>query len=226
MTLDDLKRLYERETGKSWSADEGVPWLNIRVMEDDLNLYKRRSILDRDVFITLSDKAGWLRQSYCYVCKPQTLIGPISLRIRPESWQYIKSINKSAFKKSIEYHLSTRLQLSPYAGPICLSFLFVCSTKRKIKDLDNMAKLVMDALKDVVMEDDQAVDHLNLLRLSHEGTEEFISFQLGIASVNNHDDVLHKKFWHGWPYEEIRIEDFLESAKPSEVPDKTPHAIR
>lgn len=72
-----------------------------------------------------------------------------------------------------------------------------------------MAKIVMDSLKGVVMGDDQDVDHLNLLRLSHEGTLEFISFQLGTSSINNHDDVLHKEFCHNWPNEEIKLEDFL-----------------
>lgn len=207
MNPDDLRKLYESETGKPWDADAGVPWLNIKVMNDELNLFKKTPVLDTDVFITLSDKASWLGQRHYHICKPDSS-SVASLRIRPESWQSLNSIDKKAFKAAIAYWFA-KFPHTRYEGRICLTFLFICSARRKTRDLDNMAKLIMDSLKGIVMGDDREVDHLSLMRLTHEGEEEFVTFQIGVSGINNHDNVVHGELRHGWSFPEmLRIEDF------------------
>ena len=133
----------------------------------------------------------------------------IPLRIRPESWQSLDSVDKAAFKAAIAY----RLAGSPYTvrqeGRICLSLLFVCSASRRVKDLDNMAKLLMDSIKGKVMGDDREVDHLSIMRLDHEGDEEFVYFRISSSSLNNHHDVADPSMRHSWAGAKLlKLEDF------------------
>ncbi len=205
-TAIDLKNLYEEKTGKPWTSDDGVTWLMEQY--EHLDLYQKVPILQANAHITLSSKASWLSQYSCRVCLPTFPICIIPIRIRPESWQAIKSLDKAAFKLAIAHRLS-----DPYykiqEGRICLSFLFVCSAMRKTKDLDNMAKLLMDSIKGIVMADDRNVDHLNLIRLTHEGEEEYCTIKISASHINDHSNVVHPELSHGWAgAEALRIEDF------------------
>jgi Holliday junction resolvase RusA-like endonuclease len=211
LTPSDLKKLYEEKTGKLWNSDEGVNWL----MEnyEHLDIYIKTPVLDKTAHVSLSDKVNWLSQQRCHVCHPVSQISVIPLRIRPESWQALDSIDKTAFKKAVAHRFSRGPHMEAHEGRVCVTFLFVCSTNRKVRDLDNMAKLVMDAIKGIVMEDDRFVDHLNLMRLAHEGEEEFVIFRISASNINNHSDVVYPKlriFWAGM--EALRIEDFRSPA--------------
>lgn len=206
----DLKTLYEEKTGKSWSADEGVSWLMKNY--EHLGLYTRRPVLDKSVHVTLSDKANWLAQQPCQVCHSTSPISVIPLRIRPESWQALDSIDKAAFKAALSQRLSNSSRIKAQEGRVCLTFLFVCSASRRVRDLDNMAKLVMDSIKTIVMGDDRDVDHLNLMRLTHEGEEEYVTFRISGSNINNHCDVVHKELRHSWAgAEPLAIENFRKS---------------
>jgi Holliday junction resolvase RusA-like endonuclease len=210
MDVSGLKSLYEEQTGKSWSADEGVLWLAEN--REHLDIYRKIPVLDKTAHITLSDKAGWLSQQRCHVCHSGFPISIIPLRIQPESWQALDSIDKAAFKAAIADRFSRSPHVQPQLGRVCLTFLFVCSANRRIRDLDNMAKLLMDSIKGIVMGDDRAVDHLNLMRMSHEGDEEYVTFRIAPSNLNDHSDVVYPELRHSWAGEEpLRIEDFRKS---------------
>ena len=209
MTVAELKALYEQSTGEIWQPDSGVEWLCRNY--ERLDLYYKEPVLSASAHITLSDKASWLAQQHCRVCNPSFPISIIPIRIRPESWQSIASVNKSAFKKAIQHRLTSDHARSIQQGRICLTMLFVCSSRRKRRDLDNMAKLLMDSIKDVVMEDDTHVDHLNLMRLTHEADEEFVSLRISGSKPNEHDNVVYPSLGHSWAGAELlNIEDFVD----------------
>ena len=72
-----------------------------------------------------------------------------------------------------------------------------------------MAKLVMDSIKGIVMGDDRDVDHLNLMRVVHEGAEEFVYFRISNSHINDHNDVAYPQLRHTWGVgEPLQIEDF------------------
>lgn len=207
VTPQDLRNLYEEKTGQPWNVEEGVMWLNKNY--EHLDLHTRTSRLDKSAHITLSDKARWLSQQPCHVCNPGFPISIIPLRIRPESWQTLGSLNKSAFKAAVSNRLSNSPHTETQDGSICLTILFICSASRRVKDLDNMAKLLMDSIKGIVMGDDRNVDHLNLMRLTHEGEEEFVFIQISGSNINDHSDVVHLEMRHSWAgAEPLKIEDF------------------
>ncbi len=207
MNAIDLKKFYEEKTGVPWSDDDGTKWLMKN--REHLDIYAKVPVLDKSAHVTLSDKANWLSQQHCHVCHCDFPIYVIPLRIRPESWQSLDSINKTAFKAALSHRFSTSSHLEALKGRICLTVLFVCSASRKVRDLDNMAKLIMDSIKDILMGDDRDVDHLNLMRLTHEGDEEYVTFRISTSKINNHDDVVYAELRHSWAgAEALRLEDF------------------
>jgi len=208
---NDLKKLYEKKTGNSWSEDDGVMWLEKNY--EHLDIYTKKPVLDKSAHVTLSDKANWLAQQRCHVCHPASTISITWLRIRPESWQALDSIDKEAFKAALSHRLSKSPNIKAQEGRVCLMFLFVCSASRRARDLDNMAKLIMDSIKEIVMGDDRHVDHLNLMRLTHEGEEEYVTFRISDSNINNHVDVVHTELRHSWAgAEPLNIEDFRKPA--------------
>jgi Holliday junction resolvase RusA-like endonuclease len=173
-TPQDLKNLYEEQTGLAWSSEEGVAWLNRNY--EHLGIYTTTPVLDKSAHVTISGKAGWLSQQRYHVCHPDSVISVIPVRIRPESWQALEPVNKTAFKAALAHRFSERSHIERQEGRLCLTFLFVCSASRRERDVDNMTKLLMDSIKGHVMGDDKEVDHLNVVRLVYEGDEESSSF--------------------------------------------------
>lgn len=215
MRVADLKSLYERETSKLWDASEGVPWLMKRY--SDLDLFAKSTVLDKSAHVTLSDKISWLSQQECRLCRAVSSVSIIPLRIAPESWQALDAVNKAAFKAAIAHRFRGSPNVSAYQGRICLSFVFICSGKRRVRDLDNMAKLVMDSIKGIAMGDDREVDHLSLLRVAHEGDEEYVVFRISNSNVNDHSDVVYPELRHSWAGKEpLKLEDFV-SQPPASV---------
>ena len=196
-SADDLRGFYEERTGEPWTDEAGIRWLTCRY--EELEICRRTPRLDKTAHVYLSDKASWLSQQYCSICRSDFPIKNIPLRIEPESWQSLDSTTKKAFKAAISARFATGpLASEPIAGRICLSFVFVCSASRRIRDLDNMAKILMDALKGVIMGDDRHVDHLRLARLTHDGEEEYVHVRIANSNLNDHSDVAGNILMHEW----------------------------
>lgn len=212
-TPQDLRDLYEESTRLAWSAEEGVPWLN--KIYELLDIYTKVPVLDKSAHVTLSDKVGWLAQQRCHVCHPETTIGEFPFRIRPESWQALGAVDKRAFKAAMAHRLSGSPHIKLLDGRVCLTLLFVCSAGRRTRDLDNMAKLFMDSIKERMMGDDEAVDHLNLMRLTHEGDEEFVFVRITDSNINDHADGVDARLRHSWAgADALNLDDFRAKRTP------------
>jgi hypothetical protein len=211
MNTQDLRNLYEEKTGRPWDAEDGVRWLNKNY--EHLDLVTRGSRLEKRVHITLSDKTSFLAQQFCHICDPDSSISVIPFRIQPESWQALSTVDRRAFKAAIAHRLTGSPSAEYRFERVCLSFVFVCSARRHVRDLDNIAKLVMDSIKGIIMGDDRAVDHLNLVRVTHEGEEEFIFVKISESNINDHSNVVHAEMMHSWAgAEPLKIEDFRDSS--------------
>ncbi len=207
MTASELKAMYEQKTGQLWNDDQGILWLMQNY--EQLEIYTRHETTRMTAFVTLSDKGNWLAQQPCRICNSDCPINIAPVRIKPESWQSLDCIDKAAFKDAVRGRFLASNHFKPYEGAVCLTILFVCSAQRNARDLDNMAKLLMDSIKDVIMGDDKHVDHLNLVRLKHEGEEEFVTLRIANSKLNNHDDAVLPKLRHSWEgMELLKIENF------------------
>ena len=73
------------------------------------------------------------------------------------------------------------------------------------------------------MEDDTHVDHLNLMRLTHEADEEFVSLRISGSKLNEHDNVVYPSLRHSWAGAELlNIEDFVDEAQQIAAADRHP----
>ena len=78
------------------------------------------------------------------------------------------------------------------------------------KDLDNMAKAIVDAVKNVLFGDDRRIDHLNIIRIKSPD-EEFVYLNIRQTKLNEHNDVLVPRMLHSWAGAEVlNLEDFIE----------------
>lgn len=65
-------------------------------------------------------------------------------------------------EEAIAYELLRgRRSRQPTAKPVVVRLVFRCATRRRC-DIDNLAKLVLDAANDLVWEDDQQVERLEV----------------------------------------------------------------
>jgi Holliday junction resolvase RusA-like endonuclease len=219
-----LLLLYAQHSGQTLSSPDPtekelesvVQWLNQNA-EAFLPYFGRRRETRIPVFSpSLSAKVFALSQFHCPIC--ETKDGPfpvriIPIRVTPVSKQAMRKTPKkrAAFERAIRHHFANeRNPFSPDTS-ICLLLVFVVREKGAQKDLDNMAKAIVDAVKNVLFGDDRRIDHLNILRIKSPD-EEFVYLNIRETQINNHSDVLVPRMLHSWAgLEALNLEDFLES---------------
>lgn len=196
MTPEAIQKQYETETGRTWDDYEGKVWLAAN--RDRFDPYCKEPRLAKLFHLDLSDKLSWLSQLHCPICKPDFPVHTIPVRIEPRSFQCIDSVDRSAFKLAVRDRMaSSNISMATHAR-LCVHLVFSCSVSRTAKDLDNMAKLFIDAIKGVIMGDDVHIDHLSIVRLEHEESEESIFLRISNSNLNTHNDVVARVFNHEW----------------------------
>ena len=66
-------------------------------------------------------------------------------------------------QQAVAWEARRTWKLSPMRGSVRLGLVFRCGSRRRT-DIDNLAKLVMDALNGVVWEDDSQIEELHVYR--------------------------------------------------------------
>jgi Holliday junction resolvase RusA-like endonuclease len=188
-----------------------VLWCNQN--HDEFSGYVRKPTLQNKFSPCLSSKIGSFAQHHCLLCNPSGSIHTIPIRIRPLSHQNKKRIKKDAFKIAIASKFADKKLLAEFAGKsLCVHILFVVNPDTTPSDIDNLAKLLNDSFIGYVYDDDSAIDHLSLMRISHTGDEEYIYVRISDTGINEHHDVLYHGMLHSWGgAPELVIEDFYES---------------
>jgi Holliday junction resolvase RusA-like endonuclease len=201
---------YSLQTGSQFSTppteeelESVVTWLN-KNADTFLPHYFRRRQVQVPVFSpTLSSKISGLAQFHCPICDTkvgQFPVETIPIRISPVSKQAIgkKPKLRAAFERAIRHRFSGRAASFSPDQSICLLIVFVVSKKGAQKDLDNMAKAIIDATKSVLFGDDRQIDHLNIIRIKAPPGEEYIYLNLRQTTLNQHHDVLAPRLLHSW----------------------------
>ncbi|MFC3831444.1 MULTISPECIES: RusA family crossover junction endodeoxyribonuclease [Deinococcus] len=208
LSAQDLRKLYEDSTGLSWEEELGSAWLNKN--HGSFNIFYKRPILTASAYVNLSQKASILSQTHCQICNSSAPIVNLPLRIKPESYQYLNSAKKKAFRSAIRHRFKSQMSFEKFNGDVCISVIFVCSLSRPKKDVDNLSKMLLDSLKNIVIEDDGRVVHLSVARLDHSGDEEYILIRIANSSLNDNSNVAANKMIHSWGgMPELKIEDYL-----------------
>lgn len=173
-------------------------WLNKIEMESEESWFFRKKLLLKGIFFSdLSSKVSSLSQHHCLVCKGNSTISIIFIRIRPISYQYSTPKIKKAFKAAINYRLRNSEKYSNVR--LCVHTTFLIGRKDDKKDLDNMAKILMDGMQESkVFGNDNQIDHLSLMKILWDGDEEYVVINIRESNLNSHDDVLYEGMRHSW----------------------------
>jgi Holliday junction resolvase RusA-like endonuclease len=178
-----------------------INWLNANAEHLWPHLIRRTAVAVPKFSPSLSAKILTLDQFHCPICATQEDLGvssTIRIRMTPESKQSLAK--RKGMVKAFERALHARLAKAekiPAARSVCLMILFVVSKARKQKDLDNMAKATVDAVKNQLFGDDRMIDHLNVLRIVSPD-EEFVSLNVRATTLNSRDDTFFPKLVHDW----------------------------
>jgi len=213
--------LYVTETGQVLNSPPTdadmravVTWLQKNASALLSHYLKSRAALVPAFSPTLSFKVSHLAQFHCPICATKDGLYPVqvvSIRIRPVSKQAIgqKPKRRAAFERAIRHRFRDHKTRFNPSLSICLLIVFVVKGNGVQKDLDNMAKAIVDAVKTVLFGDDRRIDHLNIIRINSPD-EEFVYLNIRPTTLNRHDDVLFPQMLHSWAgAEALDIEDFI-----------------
>jgi Holliday junction resolvase RusA-like endonuclease len=168
----------------------------------------------RKLFVSISEKASFLAGYHCPFCTSSFPIITIPIRISPISKQASSSKKFKAFCEAIEYKFTTSNfdKVEKFYNnntKLCIRITFVFKENTRDKDLDNLAKSILDATKKVLFKDDMQIDHLSLFKIKG-SKEEYIYINIRESNINSHEDVIFKTTAHGWGGQKaIELEDFM-----------------
>jgi Holliday junction resolvase RusA-like endonuclease len=219
---EEILASYTKHTGQALSSPHPtdsemnavVAWLNQHATQWLSAASRRRPALIPAFSATLSAKVSNLMQFHCPICGTKKGLFPVKvfpIRIRPESKQAISQQKDklAAFEAAIRHRF--RDEKTPFEADksICLLLVFVVRRTGHQKDLDNMAKAIVDATKRVLFGDDRKIDHLNIIRINSP-REEYVCMNIRPTILNEHNDVLVPRMIHSWAGAQVLdLKDFI-----------------
>lgn len=179
----------EEEEITGWVASKNVYFIGFNVDEHEKRL-----------FLNETQKVSFLVQSHCKICDDKLPISNFPVRITPVTRQ-TETEFKNEFKRQFlnsPFGKTTGLTSN---DKLCIKLVFVLKNA-KDKDLDNMAKLTLDALKEHILIDDKNIDHLELIKYKATFLESYIHIRISKSDINTSKNTILKGqhvSWAGLP---------------------------
>lgn len=203
---------FNKENGTNYGVNEPptyeqekeiVGWLNRIEGEHPYFVMsvRKKPVLLPFISTCLSSKISSIAQFNCPFCTDENsiLISIFPIRISAISKQASDAKKRQAFEKAIASRFEDRDCVYKKGKPLCVFITFVLGEGNRNKDLDNMSKALLDALKgDVLFGEDLDIEHLNLLKIKWSGNEDFIYVNIRGSSFSEHKNVLFKSMYHSW----------------------------
>jgi len=220
---EQLLALYQQTTGRTLSSPTPtdsemasvVEWLDQNTETFWPHYFRKRISAVPAFSPSLTAKVSALAQFHCPICATKEGLFPVHvilIRITPVSKQAIgqQPKKRAAFERAIRHRFAGHKTPFPSDRSVCLLIVFVVKAKGTQKDLDNMAKAIIDAVKNILFGDDRRIDHLNVIRIKSPD-EEFVYLNIRQTQLNEHGDVLVPRMFHSWAGAEVlNLEDFIE----------------
>jgi Holliday junction resolvase RusA-like endonuclease len=217
---ENSTKINHKNAITSEEEEEIVKWLNQiswgNPRSQFLLFHEKIPVLLPFISSTLSAKIGSLSQFHCPICSRRTnsIYRIINIRISAVSKQSVASnpIKRKAFEKAIKYRLnSLQTQYVFHRGEkLCVHIVFVLGKQNRDKDLDNMAKALLDALKGILFGDDMDIDHLSLMKIKTAEDDEFVTVNIRGSALNQQNDVIFNSMHHVWGESSLLdIKDFM-----------------
>lgn len=200
--------------------EEIVKWLNQIQMKNPCSTFlfsEKYPVLLPFISSTLSSKISSLSQFHCPICsrRNDSIIRVITIRISAISKQSVASEPKKrkAFEKAIKHRLGTLKTNHTFqrGEKLCIHIVFILGKQNRDKDLDNMAKALLDALKGVLFGDDMDIDHLSLMKIKTIEDDDFVTVNIRGSALNQQNDVIFNSLHHVWGERSLLdIKDFMQ----------------
>lgn len=212
-TSVDCKTItYEEE-------EEIVRWLNQILIENRCSqslFYEKNVVLLPFISSTLSHKISSLSQFHCPICsrRNNSVARVITFRITAISKQSVASepAKRKAFEKAIKFELNSLQSSHTFqrGDKLCVHIVFVLGKQNRDKDLDNMAKALLDALKGMLFGDDMDIDHLSLMKIKTTEDDDYVTVNIRGSALNQQNDVIFNSMHHVWGQGSLLdIKDFM-----------------
>jgi Holliday junction resolvase RusA-like endonuclease len=150
------------------------------------------------MFPAMLEKIQYLRRRPCQFCMPFERVDVICFQLKaaPVSRQVD---THQAFKQAVQDLARVRHDFSDfYDARLCVAATFVLGRRRRLPDLDNLAKTLLDALQGCAYRDDSQVEHLDLMRLGSFSDDSFIGVRVAATEIASHVDVINPEFDVAW----------------------------
>jgi len=146
-------------------------------------------------YFSLSEKYSLLSQIHCPYCGHGSTGSPnctIPIKGRLFSSQYkSKRRNEAieALKKEMDV-LSAWINYMSKGDKICLLLVFSLAKQSKDKDIDNMAKIILDVLKKRLFNDDIDIHHMNCFKVFNETDSDKVHIHISKSEINENKDTI------------------------------------
>ena len=135
--------------------------------------YVRR--LKPSVCPSIPAKASFLNQARCYTC--ELLIEPdgkskccVDFPIQVGPWSAQSNRSNSEIKAAVNEELRCRSWCSPVSDiPFCIGIVALVPRSSRLKDCDNLAKGILDAMQGIVYVNDSQIQCLTVRRMEYSG---------------------------------------------------------
>ncbi len=148
----------------------------------------------------LSDKIFALSQVSCPICDTPSFTPrrTTPIAVPPVSKQ---SAVKGKSKRLKEFEKNVQEWIARYRDSLIFKegeklCIHIIGKGNRDKDLDNMSKALLDALKKHLFWDDKDIEHLSLMKIKVDDYEGFMTVQIKVSHLNNHERVLFKRTNH------------------------------
>ena len=161
-----------------------------------------RPILRRVMSSTIARKAEHLMARPCRQCDMYSEVDYILffLKIRPKTHQSSNRAQRRLFKQDIAADLRRKnFDFSDFTTQrLCVSITFFIAEGRRLSDVDNLSKNLLDALESFAYKNDRQIDHLDLLRLRSYSSDEFFRIRISCTDIDDVRDVISPTFNVRW----------------------------
>jgi Holliday junction resolvase RusA-like endonuclease len=197
-----LVQAYSSETGIQGAGDEEIAsWIRQAMREnpDFKGLCVDKTPPRFIMFPDLAMKFDYVAQRPCLLCLPYQKVQYIRFQLHtaPVSRQVDRQM---AFKRAVRDYLDrVRHDFSDfYHARLCVAVTFALRLRGRIADVDNLTKTLLDALQGYAYANDRQIDHLDLVRLSSNSEDSFISVRVAVTGIADNVDAVRPVFDVQW----------------------------
>jgi Holliday junction resolvase RusA-like endonuclease len=200
-----IKRLveeaYAAETGRAIDARDVASWIRHAAQDNPKfdGLVTSRLTPRHVMYADAAAKLQFLARRPCSLCLPYQRVNFIqfTLRTPPVSRQVERSM---PFKRAVENYLSrVKYDFTDFFDArLCVAITFALGARGQTPDLDNLAKVLLDALQGYAYRNDRQIDHLDLVRTKTGNDDSFIGIRIAVTGISGNSDTILPEFDVYW----------------------------